>query len=247
MPDDEIPNEVREAIEEERQVAELETRIERSWAIRLQALLERRPPGIVVLAGLLLLALIGLIDAVSGGFAVEVFYLVPIGLVAFGRGRWMGLLLSGLAAIAWTAVEVFQQVTFLESSVTYWNTLTRFYGYAAVALLISPMREAMVMQRQLAEREAEAAEQLRAMNELREAALHSGIEEVEPTLVVAASLDPQPVAIEAEPAATDIDVRSQPTDPPPRVLDLEGGGDLLDALSDLERDARRARRSPSNP
>lgn len=226
MPDAGMPDEIREAIEEERQLAELQSRVDRSWALRLEALLARSSPGVVVIVGVLLLALFGIVDAAAGGFAFEVFYLVPVGLVTFGRGRTMGLLVAGIAAVAWAGVELFQGMASLETSVTYWNAVTRFYGFAAVALLIAPMRQAMVIQRQLAEREAEIVEQLRAMEELREAALQPGVEEevIDTTTIDSFSLDaPSTEAVILE--GTDVEER------------------LLDALSDLERDARRERAS----
>jgi len=244
MPDTGVPDEVREAIEEEGKLAELQARVDRSWALRLEGVLVRCSRGVVVIVGLLLLALIGLVDAASGGFAVEVFYLVPIGLVAFGRGRGLGLLFAGVAAIAWGAVEVFQGVASLEFSVTYWNALTRFYGYAAVALLIAPMREAMVIQRQIAQREAEAVEQMRAMEELREAALYSGIGDDAMTIAVGPSSEsvdlnqPLPDASVEEPG--NLEIAALPDASP------DAEGPLLDALSDLERDARRDRRTTSD-
>lgn len=123
----------------------------------------------VVIVGLLLMALIGLVDAVTGPFAVVVFYLVPIGLVTYARGRWVGTLMAMTAAFAWTGVELAQHVTTLDSAVTYWNWLTRFYAYEAVALLIAPMRDVVAWEREVASREAEAADKLRALNELRAA------------------------------------------------------------------------------
>lgn len=123
----------------------------------------------VVLIGLLLMLLIGLLDAVTGPFAVAVFYLVPIGLVTFARGRWIGTLMAAMAALAWTGVELAQHVTSLDTSVTYWNWLTRFYVYEAVVLLIAPMRDVVAWEREVAWREAEAADKLRALNELRAA------------------------------------------------------------------------------
>lgn len=123
----------------------------------------------MVLNGLLVMALIGLLDAVTGPFAVAVFYLVPIGLVTYARGRWVGTLMAATAALAWTGVELAQHVTSLDSGVTYWNWLTRFYVYEAVALLIAPMRDVVAWEREVASREAEAADKLRALNELRSA------------------------------------------------------------------------------
>jgi K+-sensing histidine kinase KdpD len=151
------------------------TRLENSALLRVEGFLARRSPGFVILLGLLLLAAIGLIDTVTSAFAVSVFYLVPVGLVTFSRGRWMGALMSGIAAIAWSAAEVANHVTTLESTLPYWNAITRFYAFMAVCLLIAPMRDALVWQRELAAREAETIDQLRAMDELRTALDHGDL------------------------------------------------------------------------
>lgn len=123
----------------------------------------------VVIIGLLLLTLIGLVDAVTGSFAVAVFYLVPIGLVTYARGRWVGTLMAATAALAWSGVELAQHVTEFDSSVTYLNWLTRFYVYEAIVLLVAPLRDVVAWERDVAAREAEAADKLRALNELRAA------------------------------------------------------------------------------
>jgi K+-sensing histidine kinase KdpD len=143
--------------------------LDRSWLIRSERLLSTRSRGFVIVVGLLLLALIGLIDAVTGPFAVSVFYFLPIAIVTFGRGRWMGVLMSAAAAIAWGVVELAQGLTSAVESVTYWNAMTRFYAFVAVCLVVAPMREALIRQRELAEHEAAAAERLRALEELRQA------------------------------------------------------------------------------
>jgi len=143
-----------------------------SSLLRVEAFLARRSPGFVILLGLLLLALIGLVDAVTGSFDVSVFYLVPVGVVTFSRGRWMGTFMAGVATVARGAAEVARGVQSLESPVTYWSALTRFYVFMAVVLMIGPVRDALASQRELAGREAEAAEQLRALSELRDALQH---------------------------------------------------------------------------
>ena len=124
-------------------------------------------PAFVVLLGLLLMALTGAIDAVTGPFAVAVFYLVPIGLVTFARGRSVGTLMAAVAAVAWCGVEVSQHATSLASGVTYWNWLTRFYVFEIVVILIAPVRDVVQWERRVAAREMEAADKLRALNELR--------------------------------------------------------------------------------
>jgi K+-sensing histidine kinase KdpD len=143
--------------------------LDHSWLIRTERLLSVRSRGFVIVIGLLLLALIGLIDGVTGPFAVSVFYFLPIVLVTFGRGWWMGIAMSAAASIAWSAVEVAQGITSAAQSLTYWNTLTRFYAFVAVCLVIAPMREALIRQRELAEHETAVAERLTALEELRQA------------------------------------------------------------------------------
>lgn len=135
----------------------------------LERFLSSFSPPFVVILGLLIMALIGLVDAVTGAFAVGVFYLVPIGLVTYGRGRRIGTLMAMTAAAAWGGVELAQHVTTWGSGVTYWNFLTRFYVYEAIVLLVAPLRDAVLWERDVAARETEAADKLRALNELRAA------------------------------------------------------------------------------
>ena len=156
---------------------------DRSTLMWVEGSLARRSPGFVILLGLLLLTLIGLVDAVTGSFDVSVFYLVPVGLVTFSRGRWLGALMAGVATVARGAAEVTRGVQSIESPVTYWSGLTRFYVFMAVVLMIGPVRDALRTQRDLvdkqreaAEREHEAAEQLRALNELRDALQHESFD-----------------------------------------------------------------------
>jgi K+-sensing histidine kinase KdpD len=146
-----------------------DTRVERSWMMRAERVLAGSSAWVAIVIGILLLVLVGLVDAASGSFEVSVFYFLPIALVTFGRGRWMGIFLSSLVALGWSAVEVIRGVSEPLAGATYWTTLSRFYAFVAVCLVIAPMREALIQQRDLAEREAAVAERLRALNELREA------------------------------------------------------------------------------
>jgi len=151
-----------------------ERKLERSWLLNVEGFLARCSPGFVILIGLLLLILIWIVDLVTGSFAVGEFYLVPIGVVAFSRGRWVGTLMAGVAALAWGAAEVATHVTAIASSVTYWNFLTRFFVFEAVVLLVAPMRDVLVWERELTAKESATAAELRALIELRETLMHGG-------------------------------------------------------------------------
>jgi signal transduction histidine kinase len=150
------------------------TRPERSALLRLEALLSARSPAFVILVGLMLMALTGLLDAGTGGrFTLGLLYFVPIGLVTFSRGRKEGALMAVAAAIALGLVDATNDVTTHDEPITYINVLSRFLTFEAVSLLIAPMRDAMLRERELASREADAVEQLSALNGLKDTLLRA--------------------------------------------------------------------------
>src|SRR6266568_1859598 len=93
----------------------------RTTLLKLESFLSNRSRGFVIVVGLLLLTLISLIDGVTGRFDVTLFYLFPVAIVTFSRGKWMGVLFAGIASLGWAATEVINHVTSLDNSVTYWN------------------------------------------------------------------------------------------------------------------------------
>jgi signal transduction histidine kinase len=141
----------------------------------LEAVLASRSPGFVIAIGLLLLALIALVDLATGAVLAlpEFFYFVPIALVTFARGRKTGAAMAGVSAVAFCASEIASHAVRLGSGVMYTNLITRFLVFELVSLLIAPMRSALLGQRRLAQREAEAAERLRALNGLKDTLLHA--------------------------------------------------------------------------
>ena len=143
--------------------------------LRVERILSSRSPGFVVVVGLLLLALIALIDVVTGAVLAlpEFFYFAPIAVVTFARGRRTGALMAAASAVAFSTTEIANHTVRLGSGVMYTNLLTRLLIFELVSLLIAPMRSALLRQRDLAEREAEAAEELRALNSLKDTLLHA--------------------------------------------------------------------------
>lgn len=146
-----------------------------SMLLGLEHILSSRSPGFVVVVGLLLLALISLVDVVTGAVLAlpEFFYLVPIAVVTFARGRRTGALMAAASAAAFGATEIANHTIRFNSGLMYTNFFTRFLIFEAVSLMIAPMRSALLRQRGLARREAEAAERLRALNGLKDTLLHA--------------------------------------------------------------------------
>jgi signal transduction histidine kinase len=146
-----------------------------SVLLSVEGVLSRRSPGFVVLVGLLLLALIAMIDVVTGAVLAlpEFFYFVPIAVVTFARGRKTGALMAAASAAAFAGTEVANHTAAVGGGLMWTNLLTRFVIFELVSLLIAPMRSALLRQRSLAEREAEAARRLRALNSLKDTLLHA--------------------------------------------------------------------------
>ena len=142
-------------------------RLSYTWVMALERFFAGFSPPFVVLVGLLIMGLIALLDSVTGNFAVAVFYLVPIGLVTYARGRRVGTLMAAAAACAWLGVELAQGLSDLASGLPYWNWLTRFYVYEAIVLLVAPLRDVALRERKVAVQESETSEKLRALNQLR--------------------------------------------------------------------------------
>jgi len=145
-----------------------EQRLESSSLMRFDAFMSRRSPAFVLILGFLLLALIGLIDAITGTFDMAPLYILPVGLVTFSRGRWLGALLALVATVARGAAEVVNSIGDLQSPVTYWSGLTRFYVFMVVVLMVGPMRDVLRWQREAANTLAETNAHLEALNELRD-------------------------------------------------------------------------------
>jgi len=150
------------------------SRLDRSLLLRLEAFFAERSEGFMVAVGLLLVAVIWTIDVLSGpNLSPSLFYLVPVALVTWRLGRLPGTFVAGLSAIACLTSELLGGVYPEHSSVAYWNALMRFGVFLVVALLLAAIRESLQRQRELAAQEAEAAEELRELNDLKDTLLHA--------------------------------------------------------------------------
>jgi diguanylate cyclase (GGDEF)-like protein len=113
--------------------------------------LERWPPGPTLALCLLLLALIGVADHLSGPeIAFAIFYVVPVSLAAWLTGRGAGLLFSLLAATAWYTADRTAGHLYSHEAIPAWNAFTRLALFVIIASLIAAFHASLREERRRA-------------------------------------------------------------------------------------------------
>jgi diguanylate cyclase (GGDEF)-like protein len=111
--------------------------------------------AMVVLLGIVSLALLGVLDHVSGvEISFSIFYLAPIGWVAWVGGRRPAVAIAVAAAIVWALVDRLSGRGFSHPLIPLWNSFVRFGFFFLIAWLVSDVRGAHLRERRLARRDA---------------------------------------------------------------------------------------------
>jgi signal transduction histidine kinase len=125
--------------------------------VRLLESLERSSRVSVIIAGLLVLALIGVVDYLTGfELLFSVFYLLEVGLAAWFVGKGFGLLMSVLSVIVWIGGDLAAGAHYSNLVVPVWNAIILMVFYFIVVWLLTHLRllhkqlEARVGERTLA-------------------------------------------------------------------------------------------------
>ena len=95
---------------------------------------------LVIAAGLAAVALLGVIDHVTGPeIGVSIIYLAPIGAAAWVAGRGPGLFMAVVAALTWGFIDR-QAGVASHPLIPVWNALVRFGFFTITAWLIADVR-----------------------------------------------------------------------------------------------------------
>lgn len=106
----------------------------------MMKMLENQPRWRIVAVGLLLVALIGVVDYLTGDYSLLVFYLVPIFMVAWFAGRWWGCF---IALFSGTVRFVADYTAYTSVRLLTWNALEEMIFLTIVAFLIALLRKAL--------------------------------------------------------------------------------------------------------
>ena len=85
---------------------------------------EKRGKPFWVIAGVVLVIVLGIIDYISGyEINLSLFYLIPIFLVVWYTDGRMGLVLAFASTVAWFVADFFAGLTYSHSSIYFWNAI----------------------------------------------------------------------------------------------------------------------------
>jgi signal transduction histidine kinase len=127
-----------------------------------------RTPG--ALFGLALVAILATawMDHVVGvGLSLAPFYLAPIAVVTWFRGRWPGFALAVLSTLVSLAGDITHVPGFAISFTPYWNAGVRLLVFCFLVLLLGRLRDLVEEERRAAQLVREAAEAMRTANQLK--------------------------------------------------------------------------------
>src|ERR1700688_1962997 len=109
--------------------------------VRLLERLEHSSRASLIAAGLIVLALIGVIDYQTGfELLFSVFYLLEVGLAAWFVGKWFGLLMSVLSVIVWIGGDLAAGAHYSNPVVPIWNAIILMVFYFIVVWLLARLR-----------------------------------------------------------------------------------------------------------
>ena len=110
----------------------------------------RSTKPLLVLAGIVLLAGIGVLDVLTGyEVAFSLFYLLPIAGVAWFVGEAMGIAFAVVGAALWLIADAAAGHVYSHVAVIYWNSAIRFGFFLIVTLLLAAFHRSFLHEREL--------------------------------------------------------------------------------------------------
>jgi diguanylate cyclase (GGDEF)-like protein len=113
--------------------------------------LERQPKHLTLAGMLLLVALLGWIDYLTGiEIAFSVFYFVPIAGASYFVGARAGLGVAGACGLTWLLADRLGGHNYSSTPVAVWNTTNRLISFLILAAVMEALRRGYDHQRELA-------------------------------------------------------------------------------------------------
>ena len=112
--------------------------------------LAKLPQSLLLLIGGVLVLLVGILNYLAGPeHSSPEFYLVPILLVTWLTERWIGFILSVLAALTWLIVDLTSGATYSLSDIPYWNGVKRLSSFFILTTIVSVLKNTLTQEKEI--------------------------------------------------------------------------------------------------
>jgi diguanylate cyclase (GGDEF)-like protein len=120
-------------------------------AMKSLSFLEKQNKLLLIVLGFALIAAIGWIDFLTGyEFSISVFYVIPISLITWTKGRRLGFVASLASALVWLDGDLASGHPYTNPYYPYWNSFIQFSFFIIIAWLLSTLKEALNKENELA-------------------------------------------------------------------------------------------------
>lgn len=106
--------------------------------------------GYIKLVSLLVLALIGWLDYITGyEFGFFIFYFIPVAIASWYCGRWAGLEIALGSAVVWYLSDKYTHHPYSHAYFIYWEMFMRLLSFLTTALTLSRIRDMVLNEERL--------------------------------------------------------------------------------------------------
>ncbi len=106
--------------------------------------------SILIVIAFFILAGVGILNYLAGpDLSSWIFYLIPIFLVTWRIGKWMGVLMSTFSALIWSIAEHASGATYLDNTIPYWNCIARLSYFLILTFVLSALKSAIEKEKEL--------------------------------------------------------------------------------------------------
>jgi thiamine transporter ThiT len=102
--------------------------------------LDKQPKWLIFVIGLILVAILGYIDYLTGEYSLLLFYCIPIFLVSWYVGCWQGIL---IAVLSGTVRFITDSFFVPKLGLLYWNSIEDTLFLMIIAVIIFFLRRAL--------------------------------------------------------------------------------------------------------
>jgi len=111
--------------------------------------LSKLPQFLLISGASVMVLLVGILNHIVGPqLFYDTFYLIPIVLVTWFIGRWLGYIFSILSALAWMTVYLASGITYFGSGILYWNGVGRLFSFFILTAILSALKNILKQEKE---------------------------------------------------------------------------------------------------